>query len=183
MKKSTILFLLGIGSLLFTLLQPSCSEPEKAIKEIRVYDIKNASADDTVWVDTLDISGRPITQPTPTYLIHDIDSILKSGISDSLFHTVDAEVEVSRRVASAHGEIVCYFVSFPIQEPIYTFYGVFTKDIGTIFWRSLDGHKKYFLRKRIIGRQITDYQYLILYLQDSILKPPKKPTESRGSGE
>jgi hypothetical protein len=119
--------------LFFILLQSSCSEPEKAIKEIRVYDIKNATADDTCWVDTLDISGRPITRPTPTYLMHDIDSILKSGISDSLFHTVDAEVEVSRRVASAHGEMVCYFVSFPLKDPIFTFYGVFTKRVAVRF--------------------------------------------------
>ena len=157
-----------------------CKKQHKSeILEIRSYLVNDFPKKDSIWYDT--IYADNTSKNSLKRIIHGIDSTLKSHRIDS-FKIDSAEVVISGKTDTRLYSLIKYHVAYPIEYGTLSFYGIYAEDIGTVYWRWLDGNKFLKLIEKQVSNQKYDYSDLLNYLDTTILAIPPKP-ENQDYGE
>lgn len=158
--------------LLCLLLIIGCDNSDKNnVLEVRKYEIGGIEKD-SIWFDTLYESSLS-KQNELSVLIHRIDSSFSKDQADFDFNGTILKIVGKDSVQGAI--LTKYTVESPTKNGYLSFYGVHASDVGTIYWRWLDGRK----HLRLIGKQVSGEKYiytdLVNYLDTTILAIPPKP--------
>lgn len=144
---------------------------ENEILEIRKYEVRGELTD-SVWCDTLYASA--IRKEGLGKVIHDIDSVLSNNRID-MFRISGSTVNIQGYDNWKEVDLIKYTVQMPIKYGELSFYGIYAKDVGTVYWRWLDGRKALMLKEKRIKTQSRIYDELANYLDTTILAIPPKP--------
>ena len=159
----------------------SCKHPSKDnVTEVRSYLIEGIGKD-SIWYDTIYANTK--SQNGLKRIIHGIDSTFKGNQIDS-FHIDSAEVIVTEKIDTGLYKLIKYHVAFPIEHGTLSFFGIYAKDIGTVYWRWLDGKRSLKLKERHFIDSKYSYADLVNYLDAKVLAvPPRSNADKMRNGE
>lgn len=155
----------------------SCSNgfKENEILEIRKYQVRGELTD-SVWCDTL--YANVIPKEGLGKRIHDIDSVLSNNRIDK-FGLSGSTVNIQGYDNWKEVDLIKYTAQIITKYGELSFYGIYAKDVGTVYWRWLDGRKALILKEKQIKNQKWIYDELANYLDSIILAIPPKPIDRK----
>lgn len=158
--------------LLCLLLIISCDNSDKNnVLKVRKYEIGGIEKD-SIWFDTLYESSLSKQSELST-LINRIDSSFSKDQADFDFNGTILKIIGKDSVQSTL--LTKYTVESPTKNGYLSFYGVHASDIGTIYWRWLDGRKHLRLIEKQVSGEKNIYTDLLNYLDTRVLAIPLKP--------
>ena len=158
----------------FALAFLSCDKNSREISELRYYSVLNIPDGDTIWIDTIYQNTNAITKNPLSRLIHSIDSAI-SMTPDSLSFR-DLVIIPKTEFTYKEHKMIKYYAGLEVEHGTLSFYGIYLRGFGTVYWRWLDGHKALLIKESRIDNRKQNYTDLALYLNEVVNAVPKLDT-------
>jgi len=146
------------------------NDNQDKVKEIRIYQV-DGSMNDSIWYDSL--STVPSPENNLSKLIHGVDSGLAR--TKNYFNLDAAITTIVGYDEWQDVKLIKYVVELPVGHGYLSFYGIYAENIGTVYWRTLDGKKSLRLQAKQLADQRYIYADLLSYLDSTALARPPRP--------
>jgi|GEM_PF-4000986 len=156
----------------FALLFLSCSKNQDKVTELRYYSVLDVPDGDTIWIDTIYQNAKQLNAKNSlSKLIHSIDSAISMSHDSVSFRDI-VLIPKTELIYKDH-KMIKYYAGLEIEQGTLSFYGIYLKGFGTVYWRWLDGHKALLIKERVSENKEESFTDLALYLNkivDTVLK-------------